>query len=171
MKDEILYSGKWLSVIERDGWYHFSQEATSKGVVYILLIDDSRSKPILGRYEVCPAHRNNIPTLTCITGGVHIKREPLDVAIEEIYEEAGYKVFAEQIIDLDKVNLTKSTDTIGHLYAVNVTGLLRVEAPGDGSFGELDSFCDWVSITEAINCNCPVMSTLLFRYKKHKENV
>lgn len=163
--DKVLYSGKWLSVIERDGWYVFSQETASKGVVYILIIDRNKQKPILGRFEVCPAHGDTTQTLTSITGGINIKREPLDVAIEEIYEEAGYRVSPEQIIHLGKVNLTKSTDTIGYLYAMDVTGLERGKAPGDGSFGEIDSYCDWVSIEEAAGCKCPVMSALLLRWR------
>lgn len=163
MLDRILYSGKWLSVIERDGWYVFSREATSKGVVYILVLDKSKDKPILGRFEICPAHSDIVQILTSITGGINIKRDPLSTAVEEIYEEAGYKVNPEQVRSLGKVNLTKSTDTIGYLYAVNVAGLKRGKSPGDGSFGEIGSYCDWVSVDEAIECKCPVMSTLLLR--------
>lgn len=163
--DKILYSGKWLSIIERDGWYVFSQETNSKGVVYILIVDREEEKPILGRFEICPAHKDETQTLTSITGGINIKREPIKVAVEEIYEEAGYRVSPEQLVSLGKVNLTKSSDTIGHLYVVDVTGLERGEAPGDGSFGEIDSYCDWISISEAIWCKCPVFSTLLLRYK------
>lgn len=168
--DKILYSGKWLSVIERDGWYVFSRETTSKGVVYILIIDRNKQEPILGRFEVCPAHSDKTQVLTSITGGINIKRKPLDVAVEEIYEEAGYRISPKQIIHLGKVNLTKSTDTIGYLYAVDVTGLKRGKAPGDGSFGEVGSYCDWVSIEEAAGCKCPIMSTLLFRYQINKES-
>lgn len=165
--DKVLYSGNWLSIIERDGWYVFSQETTSKGVVYVLVVDRSREKPILGRFEICPAHGDKSQTLTSITGGVNIKREPLDVAVEEVYEEAGYRVSPEQVVALGKVNLTKSTDTIGHLYAVDVTGIEQGEAPGDGSFGEIGSYCDWVSVDEARECKCPVMSTLLLRYQNN----
>jgi len=169
--DKILYSGKWLSIIERDGWYVFSQETTSKGIVYILVTDTSREKPILGRFEICPAHGDKVITLTSITGGINIKREPLDVVIEGIYEEAGYRVLPKQIIDLGKVNLTKSTDTIGYLYAVDVMGLERGKAPGDGSFGEIGSYCDWVSVNEAIRCKCPVMATLLLRYQNQNLDI
>lgn len=161
--DKVLYSGKWLSIIERNGWYIFSRETTSKGIVYILVLDRTKEKPILGRFEVCPAHNDITQTLTSITGGVNVKREPLDVAVEEIYEETGYRVSSEQVQDLGKVNLTKSTDTIGHLYTVNVAGIERGEAPGDSSFGEIGSYCDWVSIDEAVECKCPIMSTLLLR--------
>lgn len=164
--DKVLYSGKWLSIIERDGWYVFSQETTSKGVVYVLVFDKTKKeKPILGRFEICPAHGDKTQILTSITGGVNIKKEPLDIAVEEVYEEAGYRVLPEKVISLGKVNLTKSTDTIGHLYAMDVTGLERGKTLGDGSFGEMDSYCDWVSIEEAAGCKCPVMSALLLRWR------
>ena len=165
--DKILYSNKWLQIVERDGWYVFSKETTSKGVVYILVIDNSKDKPILGRFEICPAHGDETQILTSITGGVNIKRNPIDVAVEEIYEEAGFKVKKEQLLDLGKVNLTKSTDTIGHLYAVDVENMKRYNAPGDGSFGEIGSYCDWVSVKEAMSCKCPIFSTLLLRYQNN----
>lgn len=164
--DKVLFSGKWLSIIDRDG-YQFSQEVTSKGVVYILIVDKNKENPILGRFEICPPHGDMKPTLTSITGGVNIKKEPLDIAVEEIYEEAGYTVGPEQVIALGKVYLSKSADTRGHLYAVDVTDFKQGEAPGDGSPGEIGAYCDWVSIDEAINCKCPVMSTLLLRYNSY----
>lgn len=164
--DKVLYAGEWLKVIERDGWYHFSQFTDSGGVVYILVYDLTRPKPILGRYEVCPAHGDVEPTLTSITGGINIKRRPIDVAVEEIHEEAGYVVAADQITDLGKVMIVKWSDNIAHLYSINAAGLKRGKAPGDGSQGEIGSYCDWISLKEAMNCKCPVFSTLLVRSGK-----
>lgn len=163
MMDKILYEGKWISVIERDGWYQFSRGTTSDGVVYILVFRKNSRTPVLGRYEICPAHGDKSPVLTSITGGVKAGRNPAAVAIEEIKEEAGYTVCQTDLVDLGKTNLTKSCDTIGHLYAVDVTGLPRGDALGDGSEGEKESYCDWVSFGSTVLCKCPVMCTLVAR--------
>jgi len=163
MDDKILYEGKWLSILERDGWYHFSRQTTGEGVVYVLIYHRDWLKSILGRYEICPAHGDSVPTLTSISGQVEHGRDPADVAVAEVYEEAGYRITRDQLIDLGKVNLTKSTDTLGHLYAVDVSGLERGDAPGDGLLGERKSYCNWVSEWDALMCKCPVMATLLAR--------
>jgi len=166
MSDKILYEGKWLSIVERDGWYHFSRETVRAGVVYVLVFCNAVFHSVLGRYEICPAHGDMEPELTSLSGGIEAGQDPADAAIAEVYEEAGYRVTHDQLIDLGKVNLTKSTDTIGHLYAVDVTGIERVDAPGDGSRGELESYCSWVTIESAVFCKCPLMATMITRAKK-----
>lgn len=163
-RDEILFQGNWLSIILRDGWYEFAQYNTSAGGVYILPYRDGYpEKPILGRYEITPAHLDTKPTLTTITGGININRRPIDVAIEEMHEEAGYKVERNQLVSLGTVYLAKGADFVGHLYAIDITGLPRGEAPGDGSKGEEGAYCDWVSVKKMINCKEPVVSCLLLR--------
>lgn len=163
MSDKFLYAGPWLEVIERDGWYHFARNTTSGGGVYVLVWRQNVAKPVLGRYEVCPAHGDIEPTLTSLTGGVNIQHDPMDVAVQEVFEEAGYIVSRNQMIDLGKVQLTKFTDAIGHLYAVDVTGLERVDAPGDGTQGEVGSYCHWITIEDALFCKCPVFGCLIYR--------
>jgi 8-oxo-dGTP pyrophosphatase MutT (NUDIX family) len=164
--DKVLYQGKWLSVIERDGWYHFSRESRSGGVVYVLAYRTDDAPMILGRYEICPAHSDATPTLTSITGGVPDAREPIDIAVEELREEAGYDVDVRALSSLGKVNLTKSCDTIGHLYAVNLSGLERHDALGDGSRGEIGSYCDWVSVKDAVRCKCPILASMIIRLQE-----
>jgi hypothetical protein len=162
-RDEILYSGPWLEVIRRDGWYDFARYKTSNGGVYILAFRQNPDKPILGRFEVCPAHLDTKPVLTTVTGGVNENIRPLDVAVQEMYEEAGYRVTKNQFMDLGKVYLAKGADFVGHLYAIDVTDLPRTEAPGDGTKGEEGAYCDWVSVSDALSCKDPVMSCLLLR--------
>ena len=163
MGDKILYEGTWLSIVERDGWYQFSRETARAGVVYVLVFRKAVFHPVLGRYEICPAHGDAEPILTSLSGGIEVGQDPADAAVAEVYEEAGYRITRDQLIDLGKVNLTKSTDTIGYLYAVDVSDLERGDAPGDGSLGEEKSYCNWVSEDAALMCKCPVMATLIIR--------
>lgn len=162
-RDKVLYQGDWLSVILRDDWYEFARYITSNGGVYILAYRNDPEKPILGRYEVCPAHSDTKPRLTTITGGVNENVRPIEVAIQEMYEEAGYMVERNQFTHLGTVYLAKGADFVGHLYAIDVTGLPRVEAPGDGTKGEEGAYCDWVTLKQALWCKDPVMSCLILR--------
>ena len=168
MGDKILYEGKWLSIVERDGWYQFSRETARAGVVYVLVFRKAVFHPVLGRYEICPAHGDAEPILTSLSGGIEVGQDPADAAVAEVYEEAGYRITRDQLIDLGKVNLTKSTDTIGYLYAVDVSDLERGDAPGDGSLGEEKSYCNWISVWDTQMCKCPVMAALLVRADAHR---
>lgn len=162
-RDQVLFQGNWLSVALRDGWYEFAQYITSNGGVYILTYRNDPEKPILGRYEVTPAHMDQKPTLTTITGGVNEKVRPIEVAIQEMHEEAGYKVERNQFVNLGRVYLAKGADFVGHLFAIDVTNLTREHAPGDGTKGEEGAYCDWVSVKRALWCKDPVMSCLILR--------
>lgn len=170
IKDKILYQGNWISIILRDDWYEFSSFLNSAGVVYVLVFRTDSIKSILGRFEICPAHGDTEPTLTSLTGGVNENQEPIDTAIQEVYEEAGYKIDREKLIDLGKVFLSKASDNIAHLFAVDVTHLPREEAPGDGSFGEEGSYCDWVDFDEVLFCKDPVICTLILRLRVLLDN-
>jgi 8-oxo-dGTP pyrophosphatase MutT (NUDIX family) len=103
------------------------------------------------------------PTLTSITGGVNEKQDPLDVAVQEMYEEAGYLILPNQLMAFGKVYLAKGADFVGHLYAIDVTGIPRIDAPGDGSKGEQGAYCDWVSVSDALSCKDPVMGCMILR--------
>lgn len=68
MPDKVLLTTRFLSLVERDGWYYFAQIPGSAGGVIILLYQQDKERPILGRYEICPAHGDGL-ALTAIAGG------------------------------------------------------------------------------------------------------
>ncbi len=146
-EDVILCETEYLSLIERDGWYYFAQVPGSMGGVTILLYRSNGDKPILGRYEICPAHGDGM-ALTAISGGIEKSDTPLETAVNESYEEGGYKIDPASFVDLGKCQLSTNYD-----------------APGDGTKGEIGSYCDWVSIEEAIFSKSAFISTLIVRLK------
>lgn len=162
MSDKVLYKTNFLSLIERDGWYYFAQIPGSAGGVAILLYRQDKEKPILGRYEICPAHGDGL-ALTAIAGGIEEGDTPLQTAIKEAYEEAGYKLQTSELVNLGSCRLSTNQDTIVYLFAADVTGIRRYPAPGDGTRGEEGSNCDWVSAKEAILSKSAYMSALLLR--------
>lgn len=170
MADRVLFEGNFLSLVLRDGWYEFMRGVKSRGVVYILPFRRNEELAILGRFEVCPAHGDERPTLTSITGMIPLDQEPIECAVQEMHEEAGYHVTPDRLIDLGVVNLTKGQDTLGYLYAIDVTYLVRGEAPGDGTRGEEGSYCGWVNRADAIVCKDPVMGSMIVRLQQLQPN-
>lgn len=164
MTDIILFETEYLALVKRDDWYYFAQVPGSIGGVIILLYRLNDNKPILGRYEKCPAHNDGL-ALTAIAGGIEKGDTSLKTAINESYEEGGYKIEPEIFIDLGKCQLSTNQDTIVYLYAANVTNLPRYDAPGDGTKGEIGSYCDWISVKDAIFSKSAFMSTLIMRLK------
>lgn len=163
MPDKVLHQTTYLSLIERDGWYFFAQVPGSAGGVTILLYRLDDAKSVLGRYEICPAHGDVTPALTAISGGIEAGETPLQTAIKETYEEAGYHLEGADFISLGACRLSTNQDTIIYLFAANVTGKPRVTAPGDGTRGEEGAYCDWVTPTQAIESKSAFLSALLLR--------
>ncbi len=50
-----------------------------------------------------------------------------------------------------------------HLFAVNVADCTPVEATGDGTVGEVDSYVKWVSEKEAIFSKDPLVGVMIQR--------
>lgn len=163
-EDIVLCETEYLSLIERDGWYYFAQVPGSIGGVAILLYRLNDDKPILGRYEICPAHGDGM-ALTAISGGIEKGDTPLETVVNESYEEGGYKIDPASFVDLGKCQLSTNQDTVVYLFAADVTNLSRYDAPGDGTKGEIGSYCDWVSIEEGIFSKSAFMSALITRLK------
>lgn len=164
MTDKLLYHTPYLSLKLRDGWYYFAQIPGSMGGVSILLYrTDDKDKSILGRFEVCPAHLDTTPALTAVSGGIEKGDSPIETAIKEAYEEAGYRLDPNELIDLGLCRLSTNQDTIVYCYAADVTGKERYEAPGDGTRGEVGAYCDWVSAEEAVMSKSAYMSVLVLR--------
>lgn len=163
-EDVILYETEYLSLIERNSWYYFAQVPGSIGGVIVLLYCLNGKNPILGRYEICPAHGDGM-ALTAIAGGIEKGDTPLETAVNESYEEGGYRIDPASFVDLGKCQLSTNQDTVVYLFSADVTNLPRFDAPGDGTKGEIDSYCDWVSIKEAIFSKSAFMSTLIARLK------
>ena len=152
-----------MSLIQRDGWYYFAQVPGYSGGVAILLYRKDTDKPILGRYEICPAHLDTVPTLTTISGGIEKGDTPLETAVKESYEEAGYRLDTSAFIDLGSCRLATSQDTIIYLFAADVTGMENYNAPGDGTKGEVGAYCSWITTVQAVQSKSAFMSTLILR--------
>lgn len=167
---ETLADNEWLALLLLkaphlgiDG-YVFSHEARCNGNIVAILPYRRVGKDAweaLLRDEVVPPWGLS-SSLCAITGGCdHEGEEPVEVAIRELKEEAGYDVSALDV--LGTCRGTKSTDTVFHLFAVDVTSMEPGEATGDGSRLEDEASTSWSADPET--CDDPLVSVMWARLK------
>ena len=66
---------------------------------------------------MCPAHNQKHNNYS-ITGGYRSNETIKEVAIHELWEEAGYKAEQKELIDLGEVRPSKNEDTIVYLFSI-----------------------------------------------------
>lgn len=161
--DKLLCHTPYLDLLVRDGWYYFACIPGSMGGVSMLLYRLGDGKNVLGRYEKTPPHADGL-ALTAISGGIEKGDNPLQTCIKEAREEAGYGISRQKIVNLGTCMLSTNQDTRVWLYACDVTGLPRYEAIPDGTRGEEDAYCEWVTAKEAIMSKSAMMGALMSRF-------
>lgn len=175
-----LFKNKWLTIrkktLENGCEYIYSHAdwCNSEGVAILpfrVVMDYSLTelgipkREFLGRYEICPAHSDEVE-LCSITGGMDKEGErPVFTAVRELEEEGGYRVNPEHVIHLGAVRPSKSSDNIMNLFAVDVdkANATKVEAVGDGTLGEEGSYCEWIDAVQLANAKDPLLHTMLVR--------
>jgi 8-oxo-dGTP pyrophosphatase MutT (NUDIX family) len=135
--DKILYDNKWLQLKEIDG-YVYSHEIRCNGIIVMVLPyrRTGSNFEFLVRAEITPCWSKK-PTLSAMTGGAESPEGPAEDVVRELYEEAGYRVKADQLKFLGMVRASKSADTYYHLFTIDVTGMTPDQATGDGSKNDL----------------------------------
>lgn len=137
MPIDVLCENDWVSLLSRDG-YVFSHESRCNGNIvavlpYIASPTPGQFSHVGVRREVTPAWGDD-SAFSALTGGCDKPGvSPREIARIELHEEGGWWVEAERFEFLGRCRGTKSTDTIYHLYAVDVTAADRGEAAGDGT--------------------------------------
>jgi hypothetical protein len=162
---EKLHHNHWLSLMRMQkpsagiNGYVYSHETRCHGQIVAVL-------PFaVGKYlcksEVTPCWSLD-PVVSALTGGY----EGTDIvadAVREVYEEAGYGIRPDMLIDLGTSFASKSADTVYQLYGVDVTGLTPVDPPGDGSRIESESKCVWLTASELHLVRDPQVALMYLR--------
>ena len=173
-KIEILCKNNWVSLLKMIypekgcNGYIYSHETRCDGHIVSILpyrINDNKLEIML-RKEVTPCWDINNQVISSITGGWEKDKHltPLFTAVEEIHEEAGYIVNASDIIELGTIFGIKSSDTIYHLYTVDLTNKEQGEAIGDGSELEAQASCYWT--TSIKDAKDPFVFTMFYKLMK-----
>lgn len=162
--DRILFSNEFLAIIERNGYFFFHETRCNGSIVALLpfRITVHENFEFLARLEVCPAHGQEAE-LCSITGGLEEDSTIEHTAQSELWEEAGYQVSIDDLINLGQVHPSKSSDTVAHLFAIDVTTKVQSTAPGDQSRFEQNSTVQWVDYNQGISIQDPLFVTALIR--------
>lgn len=182
-KIETLHKNKWVSLLQmvwpekKVNGYVYSHETRCNGhIVSVLpfrIVSETDDEGVLEvfefllRHEITPCWDIDNQTISSITGGVEKGLTPEETAIEEVEQEAGYIIEEEDLIDLGTCFGTKSSDTIYHLFAVDLTGREKeTDAEGDGSELERLAECRWHSEADIHRAQDPFVYVNYVRLSK-----
>lgn len=165
MADKILFENEWVKVIDRDG---YTMVHGTGGAVAVLPFRGSRDMnnreaiEFLARIEPVPPHGPK-PHLCGLTGGIDGNEMPVDAAMRETFEESGYHVTKDQMIHLGTIWPSKLSDTVVHLFAVDVSNADWTTPPGDGSIYEQQSSTTWLPYQKAAMVPTGCFAAMLLR--------
>jgi 8-oxo-dGTP pyrophosphatase MutT (NUDIX family) len=184
-KVETLCDNEWLSLkkmVDPDNGINgcvYSHEERCNGNIIAILpfrtIDVKEHNvselEFLVRREVCPCW-DRLRQITCsITGGLEKGQTPIQCALNELWEEAGYKVEEKDMIFVGNCFASKSSDTKYHLYIVNLTDKEKEgKAEGDGSSLEAKAECYWSDLSNIQDIWDPIVSTMFARFMRVLSN-
>ena len=97
------------------------------------------------------------------TGGLEKGRTILETAQQELWEEAGYKAEQKEFINLGQVRPSKSSDTIVHIFGINVTKKIQSKPKGNGSYYEKNASVEWIDYKSGIQIVDPLFVTAITR--------
>lgn len=173
-KIETLHTTPWLSLKrisdprpDVDG-YIYAHEERCRGIIVAILptrvvntwgVDVTE---FLLREEKTPCWSTEHRILSAITGGWE-GGEFRDNAVRELREETGYQVAADDLVSLGVSYASKSSDTVYHLYTVDLTGREPGMVIGDGTAREALADNRWVRGNVITECMDPQVSVMFSR--------
>jgi len=100
--DLIRYRGRYLSLLERDGW-EFTSRSNATGVVVLIAVTDEREIVLVEQFRK-PVGQHVIELPAGLVGDLGDSSETrLTAAARELEEETGY--MAQEFVELGKVHI------------------------------------------------------------------
>ena len=168
---ETLYKDKWVSLmVAKDQkrkifGYTYSHETRCNGdIVAFLPYKETLLGPsILFRFEATPCWDIDRICMSSFTGGVDLGMGIEETVLKELSEESGYEIKEPDLINLGKMYGIKSSDSIYHLFTMNLTGIepskdLEVETEL-----EKTSYCGWKILEPSLHSDDAIANALLFK--------
>lgn len=170
---QLLFDGKWVQLrriimgeLNINGYEYLHESRCNGNIIAILpyrIVDEDLEFLLRGEITPCWNVRNLI--ICSITGGVDRNNSIISTVKKELHEESGYLIYQDDdLISLNTCFGTKSSDTLYHLFSINLTDY-------DGSIDELtyenelekSSYVKWVKTEDLINCNDPIVHIMYTR--------
>lgn len=174
-KSKVLFKTPFISVCELDvpklnmKYFYLHESRCDGNLVAVLPFKKENNKILYGlRKEICPPWDKDKFTICSLTGGVD-KGTPREAAQLELKEEAGIFANYNDFIFLGKTFRDKASDTIVHLYAIDITGKEIGEATTDGTEAEKVSSMIWEEdISKSLD---PLSYTLFYKLQQLNSEV
>ena len=157
----VLYKNDWVSLMstpeENGNGYIYSHETRCNGnIVAVLLYNEEGKYGVRSEKTPCWGGQAQLSSLT---GGVEKGDTPASAVVKELLEESGYICKESDLEVLGTCRGTKSSDTLYHLFALDVSGLKQVKPTGE-DVGEIK----WLSTRkEMTRVVCPLFYTMVYR--------
>jgi 8-oxo-dGTP pyrophosphatase MutT (NUDIX family) len=150
---KILYTDKWFDVVDLEG--HVGLKNKHMSVAVLPYTTDSNGLIAeIGLLHEFNRFRENDYCDTLITGTIDYEDDSLFfTAVRELREEGGFTLpedATDRWIFLGPIYVSKNSDQIIPVFAVDVTGLPQQETTGDGSEKELKSRLEMVGVGNGI---------------------
>jgi len=172
MEVELLCDNEWLqlkNMVDKENdinGYVFSHEIRCNGKI-VAIMPYCKNRGLMLRSEVTPCWHPTEEQLSSITGGVDTGNTVEETAIHELKEEANIDATEGDLINLGECRGTKSTDTVYHLFGIDVTGVEDIgKGEGDGSALEAKAHCLFVPAVEAYTAVDPIVGMLYLRLQE-----
>ena len=161
--EKVVFDAKWIKVKQTPKGYFFSERKGTDSVAVLLYrqVEFSNIIEVLVRMQPLPvenAQTNDdadIPKLfQCpITGGMEEGYMPLQIAIKECEEEAGYILNEQVVRSIGKYYVGTQTNEVVHMYIANVTSFAPRDIKGDGTYFESISKNVWMNLNMVLNAD------------------
>lgn len=128
-KQKTLYRGRYLSLLEVDGW-EFVSRSNASGVVGLIAVTDHNELVLVEQFRA-PINTNVIELPAGLVGDLDDPNEPLLLAAQrELLEETGFEATQLKILMACPSSAGMSDEIITFVLA---TGLRRIAAGGGDS--------------------------------------
>ena len=175
MNRKTLFKTKWIELIELNDPDHgvdsyictHSPWTNGQAVAVLPYRVTKEGEESLIRHELVPCWTHKKLSPCSLTGGMDVEGESaLDCAIRELEEESGYSCKDnEKWYPLGMSRLTKSSTSIVHLFAVNLTDVEAGDPAGDGTALEDIAYCEWVHDVDDFSQD-PLLETMIYRLSR-----
>ena len=150
---KVLFSDNWFDVVDINGQVGLKNKHMSVAVMPYRT-DDNGIISEIGLLHEFNNFRENDFSDTLITGTIEYEDDSLlFTAVRELREEGGFTMPEDSLdrwLFLGPIYISKNSDQVIPVFAVDVTGLPQEEANGDGSEKEVKSYLEMVDVSNGI---------------------
>jgi hypothetical protein len=145
IENELAFDSKWMKVRRTEKGFFYSERLGRDSIAVLCYRHTDNGTEALIRYQPLCINGSDTELMPCpITGSMdHDGEDPIDVAIREVHEEAGYVVDYPLVGTCGSYIVGTQTNERVFLFTVCLNDLEPVEIKGDGGFHESISHNKW----------------------------